>query len=135
MSRIYRIWRKQLGRGRIMAMRVVTLTLLVGLLANVPVKGQVAEEQLPAPKRAVPSTPSAPAPFFDPNPPPYSMFAPPPLPRLDSRNAWIYFAPNGYGQMRMRVIQAPYGSYYLYNGRPYYGLSTRSPYILGRAME
>jgi hypothetical protein len=82
-------------------------------------------EQLPPPKLIVP----APLPEIFPD---YYRSFPPPPPRLDSRNAWSLFAPNSMGQMRMRVIQAPYGSYYLYNGEPYYGIQTRSPYILPR---
>ncbi len=34
------------------------------------------------------------------------------------------------GQMQPRVIMAPYGSYYLYNGRPFYGVSSGRGYLL-----
>jgi hypothetical protein len=81
-------------------------------------------EQLPLPKQAAPF-PAAPA--F----PVYEYPVVPSLPpRMDSRAGWAYFAPNSMGQMRPRVVVAPYGDYYLYNGEPYFGRTTRRPYTL-----
>ncbi len=121
-----------------MLMRIVsgTVILFIAALAawNTPAGAQEPLEQLPTPKKVLPAPPTnvMPAPQYVPYP--YPVLLPPP-PRLDSRNAWSLFAPNSMGQMRLRVIQAPYGSYYLYNGEPYFGLSTRSPYILPRTTD
>jgi hypothetical protein len=87
-------------------------------------------EQLPPPKQAAPAPIAAQVVV----PYPYPIVPPRP-PRLDSRNAWSYFAPNYMGQMRYRVVQAPYGSYYLYNGEPYFGLGTRPAYILPKTSD
>jgi hypothetical protein len=71
-------------------------------------------EQFPPPKQAVPM----PMPLAEPSFVPYPILPPPP-PRLDSRMGWAYFAPNGFGQMRPRVVLSPSGAYYQYNGQPY----------------
>ena len=93
-------------------------------------------EQLPQPRPKQPAPPS----LYTPYPPSYYVPYEPPVvpsvpPPMNSREGWAYFAPNYMGQMRPRVIMAPYGSYYLYNGWPYYGLSTGRNYLLPRTTD
>jgi hypothetical protein len=85
-------------------------------------------EQLPLPKQVVPAPPPA---YYIPYPH-YPMMRPP---RLDSREAWGLFAPNSMGQMRPRVVLAPYGSYYLYNGQPFFGASSGNGYLLPKTSD
>jgi hypothetical protein len=53
-------------------------------------------------------------------PMPFFPFAPPdPPPQFGRRDVWQNFAVDSRGRFVPRVIYSPYGSYYLYNGRPF----------------
>jgi hypothetical protein len=101
-----------------------------------------APEQIPAPKQWIPPAP-APGPLPVPLPGslpsiqyiPHPILPPPPPPRLDSRNAWALFAVDQSGHFRYRVVLSPYGSYYLYNGQPYYGTTTQQLYFAPRTTD
>src|SRR5438309_672616 len=45
---------------------------------------------------------------------PYTTFV-----RDNRWDVWQYYGVNNWGYFRPRVAYSPYGSYYLYNGRPY----------------
>jgi len=55
-------------------------------------------------------------------------------PQLGTREVWQYYGVDRSGRFLPRVIQAPHGAYYLYNGRPYPWTTTRPtlhmPYAL-----
>lgn len=106
-----------------------TALVLAGLLAmavSSMVRAQE-PETLPLPKQKLPAPAPLPS-YYIPYPPPVVVPAMPPP--MYSREGWAYFAPNYYGQMRPRIIQAPYGYYYLYNGQPYYGVSVGNGFLL-----
>ena len=111
--------------------RTITAIMLGVLIARncAPVGRAQEPEQLPAPKQKLTEPPS----FYIPYPPPPVVPSIPPP--MNSREGWIYFAPNYMGQLRPRVIMAPYGSYYLYNGVPYFGISSGRGYILPRTTD
>jgi hypothetical protein len=87
-------------------------------------------EQLPPPKVKVPE--AAPPSYYVPYPAYVVPSVPPPM---NSREGWAYFAPNQFGQMRPRVILSPYGSYYLYNGRPFYGVWSGNGFFLRKTID
>jgi hypothetical protein len=88
-----------------------------------PAKPAVEEkaEPLPAPR---PIVPELTGPYILPNLPPM----------VGTREVWQYYAVDRSGRFVNRVILAPYGSYYLYNGQPYPWTTTRPtlhmPYAL-----
>ena len=55
-------------------------------------------------------------------------------PQLGTREVWQYYGVDRSGRFLPRVIQSPYGAYYLYDGRPYPWTTTRPsvhmPYAL-----
>jgi hypothetical protein len=54
----------------------------------------------------------------------------PPLPRPGTREVWQYYGVDSRGRFVPRVMQSPYGNYYLYNGMPYlYGSIERLAYM------
>lgn len=61
-------------------------------------------------------------------------YLPSSLPNPATREIWQYYGVDGSGRWRPRVIFAPYQSYYLYNGQPFYQTTTRPelhmPYVL-----
>ena len=113
-----------------MTMRVVC-ALVVVFSANVVAfaAGGGEPELLPPPRQSVPAPIAA---LFQPvsaaGAAPRSQ--PPP-----SRNDWSLYAPNYMGQMRPRVVQSPYGNYYLYNGAPYYGSTNMQRYLLPKTSD
>jgi len=113
-----------------MAKHTTAAMLAVLVALTVAPRGSGQEpEQLPPPKQQLVEPP----PFYLPYaPPPVVPSVPPPM---NSREGWMYFAPNYMGQMRPRVIMAHYGSYYLYNGWPYYGISSGRGYLLPRTTD
>jgi hypothetical protein len=50
------------------------------------------------------------------------LFQPPT--RINRYDIWQFYAVGHYGRFRPRVIYSPYGSFYLYDGRPYPWVST-----------
>ncbi len=46
-------------------------------------------------------------------------YLPPPLPRPGTREVWQYYGVDSRGRWVPRVMQSPYGNYYLYNGAPF----------------
>jgi hypothetical protein len=57
-----------------------------------------------------------------------TVFTPAPLPlyhRTSQYDVWQLYAPDRRGFFRPRVIVAPHGAYYLYNGQPYPWLPVR----------
>jgi hypothetical protein len=44
--------------------------------------------------------------------------------RTNRYEVWQLYQVGRFGQFRPRVIYSAYGSYYLYDGRPFYGIST-----------
>jgi hypothetical protein len=79
-------------------------------------------EQLPAPRNAAPE-------IILPPPGPNPMYM-----RRSAYDVWQHYAVDRYGYFRPRVILAPYGAYYLYNGEPYPWVSTHQldfmPYVV-----
>jgi hypothetical protein len=115
-----------------MVRAVLTVLLCCWLASRV---GAQQPEPIAPPKQWIPPTPAplAPAPAVPAPAPsiqymPYPLLPPPP-PRLDSRNAWALFGVDQTGHYRYRVVMSPYGSYYLYNGQPYYGTTLKQTYI------
>jgi len=61
-----------------------------------------AAEPIPAPKSAAPA-----------------IILPSPYYRTSQYDVWQYYGVDRHGGFRLRVINAPSGAYYLYNGAPY----------------
>jgi hypothetical protein len=55
--------------------------------------------------------------------------------RINRYEVWQFYQIGRYGQFRPRVIYSAYGTFYLYDGRPFYGLSTHQldvmPVLIG----
>lgn len=69
-----------------------------------------------------PKEEKAPPPRLIEAPPAVNLFLPPPALIHSShgtRAVWNNYAVDRYGRWRPRVILAPFGSYYYYNGQPY----------------
>ena len=101
----------------------VVLSLISAAVADEPVQDKTKNEK--------PFT--APAPQVAPQPVPVEIwpsFNLPPLPRPGTREVWQYYGVDSRGRFVPRVMQSPYGNYYLYNGAPYlYGSIERSAYM------
>jgi hypothetical protein len=74
-----------------------------------------------------------------PEAPPLQMIPPhfivPERPRPETREAWRYYGVDSLGRFRPRVIMAPYGSYYYYNGEPYPWTGNRSTHFMPYAVD
>src|SRR5579862_246683 len=83
-------------------------TALLLILSTSVIADEPQPEALPVPRTAAPVIVLPPG-------------APEPLPymRQDRYAIWQYYGVDRQGTWRPRVIYAPYGSYYLYNGQPY----------------
>jgi hypothetical protein len=61
-------------------------------------------------------------------------FAYSPYSRRSAYDVWQSYGVNRFGYWRPRVIAAPYGAYYHYNGEPYFWTTTHSleymPYVV-----
>jgi hypothetical protein len=99
---------------------------------QLPLPREVPAELLPAPRmlpdQALP--PGIPGPHMVPGP-----YAPPdPPPQFGHRSVWMLLEPNQFGVPANRVVNSPFGAYYLYNGAPYPAATTRPhfyrPYLV-----
>lgn len=93
-------------------MRPFAIILSLCLLFPAASPGQEAEK---------PKVETAPPPRLIEPAPPINLFQPAPLPmsKHGTREAWNDYAVDRFGRWRPRVILAPFGSYYYYNGQPY----------------
>jgi hypothetical protein len=79
------------------------LIVLLAFAVNV-----AADEEFPPPPRILPA------------PPPANLFLAPVTPRTHgTMDFWNNYSTDQFGRWRPRVIAAPFGSYYYYNGQPY----------------
>jgi hypothetical protein len=85
---------------------------------------QPVPELLPLPKALAPDETGWGEPY---------LFHPPT--RINRYEVWQFYQVGHYGQFRPRVIYSAYGSFYLYDGRPYPWISTHQrdfmPVLLG----
>ncbi|MFO0964687.1 MAG: hypothetical protein U0793_03745 [Gemmataceae bacterium] len=93
-------------------MRLVSLTLLLTLI--------------PCARADEPKTEPAPPPRVLVAPPPENLFLPIPRGRPGTLDNWNNYAVDSFGRWRPRVIAAPFGSYYYYNGAPFPWTATHS---------
>lgn len=87
-----------------------------------------APDELPAPRSVAPPAPPVIV-------APYAHHDLPRPPRLDSREIWQYYGVNRYGYFRPRVILAPQGAYYQFNGAPYPWQSSRTTNFMPYALD
>jgi hypothetical protein len=114
---------------------VIRATILTALVFFLPKGVQAQEpEQLPVP-REVPGQNVLPPPRVL-GPMPFFPYAPPdPPPQFGRRDVWQYFAVDSTGRFVPRVIYSPYGSYYLYNRRPFPYTTTQPRLVQGTIVD
>lgn len=74
-----------------------------------------------------------PFPQSEPVPPDEPYWFRPPT-RINRYDVWQFYEVDRYGQFRPRVIYSPYGSFYLYDGRPFPWISTHQLNITPRVV-